>query len=198
MWQKSDIILVFLSSFYAVCPIMSYDELKEKFLNWSVFWYDSWQLWHDPEKTPIARYRPVNTFPRQPKHAPTSTIPRPLLGNSHLTRHATMEEFLEAVYPIILRGKREGGVSERERRRDCVCVYVCERERSVKVPINECPLESPPVEGEWPLVVRPLPSMKRRPHFKTCKSLGKNKNTVMGPGGSWNQDLLCWWGPAAI
>jgi hypothetical protein len=30
--------------------------------------------------------------------------------------------------------------------------------------------------------------MKRRPHFKTCKSLGKNKYMVMGPGRIRNQD----------
>jgi hypothetical protein len=40
------------------------------------------------------------------------------------------------------------------------------------------------------LPVRAPFSVKRRPHFKTRKSLGKNKNVVMGTDGARNQDLL--------
>jgi hypothetical protein len=39
--------------------------------------------------------------------------------------------------------------------------------------VSDCPLESPTVEGEWSVVVRPLLSLKRRSHFKTRKTLGK-------------------------
>jgi hypothetical protein len=70
----------------------------------------------------------------------------------------------------------------------CVCVCVCGGKDQL---VSECPLESPPGEGECPVVVRPLPPPKRRPHFKTSKSLRKNKNMVMGPDGTRNQDLLC-------
>jgi hypothetical protein len=52
---------------------------------------------------------------------------------------------------------------------------------------NPCGV-SPPVEGEWPVAVRPHISLKRRPHFKTRKSFGKNKNMVMVPDGTRNQD----------
>jgi hypothetical protein len=45
--------------------------------------------------------------------------------------------------------------------------------------------------------VRPIFSQKRRPHFKTFKSLEK-KNMVMCLDRTWNQELLCWWGPTAI
>jgi hypothetical protein len=44
------------------------------------------------------------------------------------------------------------------------------------VRVGECPLDSPSPEGEGPVVVRPLLSSKRRPHFKTRISLAKNKN----------------------
>jgi hypothetical protein len=64
--------------------------------------------------------------------------------------------------------------------------------------VSEWPLESPQVEGEWPVVVRALLSPNRRPHFKTRKSLWKNKNMVMGLNGTRNRDWLCWRGPAAI
>jgi hypothetical protein len=37
-------------------------------------------------------------------------------------------------------------------------------------------------------IVRPFFSSERRPHFKTCKSRGKNKNMVMGPDGTRIQD----------
>jgi hypothetical protein len=54
--------------------------------------------------------------------------------------------------------------------------------------VSECPLESAPEEGEGPIVVRPLLSLKRRPHFKIRKSLGKNEYSVMGPDANRNQD----------
>jgi hypothetical protein len=34
--------------------------------------------------------------------------------------------------------------------------------------------------------------------IKTHKSFGKNKNMVMDPDGTQNEDWLCWRGPAAI
>jgi hypothetical protein len=34
------------------------------------------------QESSIARQRPINTFPPQPKHSRASTIPEPLLGNS--------------------------------------------------------------------------------------------------------------------
>jgi hypothetical protein len=44
----------------------------------------------------------------------------------------------------------------------------------------ECPLESPPAEGEWPVVVRLLLSSKRWPHFKARGSRGpKPRITVL-------------------
>jgi hypothetical protein len=64
--------------------------------------------------------------------------------------------------------------------------------------VSEFPLESPPLEGEWPALVRRHLSLKRRLHFKTRKSFAKNKNTVIGPYGARNQDWLCLRGPAAI
>lgn len=45
--------------------------------------------------------------------------------------------------------------------------------------------------------VRTFFLLKRRPHFRTHKSL-QEKNLFMGPNRTWNQDLLCWWGPAVI
>jgi hypothetical protein len=50
--------------------------------------------------------------------------------------------------------------------------------------VSECPLDSPLVERECPLVVKPVLSLKRRPHFKTCRRLGKNKNMIMVPEGT--------------
>jgi hypothetical protein len=44
-----------------------------------------------------------------------------------------------------------------------------------------------PVEGEWPIVVRPLLSSKRRPYFIT-----------RGPNGTRSPEQLLWRGPAAI
>jgi hypothetical protein len=44
-----------------------------------------------------------------------------------------------------------------------------------KGPVSERPLESPLVEGEWPVVVRPLLSSNRRPQFKTWKSCKEQK-----------------------
>jgi hypothetical protein len=60
-----------------------------------------------------------------------------------------------------------------------LCVFVCVREREREregQTVSECPLESPPPEGVGPVIVRPLLLSKRRPHLKTRKSLGKNKN----------------------
>jgi hypothetical protein len=47
-----------------------------------------------PEKSSVAKQRPVNAFSRQPKLASASTISGPSLGDSPLTRHSTIEEFL--------------------------------------------------------------------------------------------------------
>jgi hypothetical protein len=68
-------------------------------------------------------------------------------------------------------------------------VYVCGGEGQL---VSEDPFESPPIEGQWPVVVRSLVSPKGRPHFEMRKSLRKNKNIVMGPDGTWKQDWLCW------
>jgi hypothetical protein len=46
--------------------------------------------------------------------------------------------------------------------------------------VSECPLESPPVEGERPVAVRPFLSLRRKPHFRTRKSFVKNKNMATG------------------
>jgi hypothetical protein len=70
-----------------------------------------------------------------------------------------------------------------------------DKEQGGRRVVSECPVESLSVEGEWPVVMRPLLSSKRRPHFKTHKSLGKNKNMVMGPDGARNHDCL-WQGRA--
>jgi hypothetical protein len=43
----------------------------------------------------------------------------------------------------------------------------------------------------WRLEVGPLVSSWRGPHFKTRKSLGKNKIMVMGADRVRNQDRLC-------
>jgi hypothetical protein len=65
------------------------------------------------------------------------------------------------------------------------CVRMCVRVRACvwreREPVSECPLQSPPGDGQWPAAVRPLLLLKTRPHFKTCKSLGKNKNMVRMP-----------------
>jgi hypothetical protein len=53
-----------------------------------------------PEKSFIARQWSANTFRRQQKHVPTSTIPGSSLGNSQITFHSTMEEFLDAVFSM--------------------------------------------------------------------------------------------------
>jgi hypothetical protein len=76
----------------------------------------------------------------------------------------------------------------------CVCVCVCGGGQS----LSGCPLESPPVEGEWPVVVRPFLSSKKWAHFKTRKSLRKKKNVTMGSDGTWKQNWLCWRRPARI
>jgi hypothetical protein len=51
-----------------------------------------------------------------------------------------------------------------------------------------------PVEGQWPVVVRPLLSSKRRPHFKIRKVWKEQK---CGHGAR-NQEWLCWRGSIAI
>jgi hypothetical protein len=96
--------------------------------------------------------------------------------------HATIEEPLEAVLPVrsVPRLYNEDQ-SPLPVRADCVCVCVCVGEGQF---VSECLLESPSEQGEWPVVVRPLLSLKRRPHFKTCKSFGKYKNMVVGPNGT--------------
>jgi hypothetical protein len=77
----------------------------------------------------------------------------------------------------------------------CVCVCVCGG--GGRVPVSECPLESSPIERELPAVFRRF-SSKRSLHSKTRTSLGKNKNMIMVPEGTRNQDWLCWWKPAAV
>jgi hypothetical protein len=57
---------------------------------------------------------------------------------------------------------------------------------------------TPPVDGEWPVVVRPHRSSKRRPHLKKTQKSGKNKNMVIGHDGTRNQDCLCWRGSAEV
>jgi hypothetical protein len=70
---------------------------------------------------------------------------------------------------------------------------------SLSLEVNEWVLlESPPSEGDWPVVDSPFIFLKRRPNFEIHKSLGKNRNTVMGPDGTQNQDWLCWQRPAAV
>jgi hypothetical protein len=77
----------------------------------------------------------------------------------------------------------------------CVCVYViCVCRRG---PVrSECLLKSPPLVGEWPIVVRPLHMSKKMLHLKTRKSL--RNNMVRGTDATQKQDWLCWRGPAAI
>jgi hypothetical protein len=70
----------------------------------------------------------------------------------------------------------------------CVCV---------EATVSVCPLESSPVEGEWPVAVRCPPLIEEVPHLKTRKSLEK-KNMVMGSGGTRNEEILCCRGPAEI
>jgi uncharacterized membrane protein affecting hemolysin expression len=45
--------------------------------------------------------------------------------------------------------------------------------------------------------VRPLLSLKTRPHFKTRKIV-ENTILIMGPNDTRNQECLCWRGPAVI
>lgn len=45
-----------------------------------------------------------------------------------------------------------------------------------------CPLQSPPAEGEWPLVARSLCASKRKPLFKICQNLGKKQKCGHGSG----------------
>jgi hypothetical protein len=72
----------------------------------------------------------------------------------------------------------------------CVCVCVCGGKGQL--------VSAGSREGEGPVVIRPLLSLKKRPHFKTFKSLGRNKNITMGTDATRNQDFLCWRGPAAL
>jgi hypothetical protein len=60
----------------------------------------------------------------------------------------------------------------------CVCVCVWR-----KGPVSErVPARVTPSRGGWPVVVRPLLSSKRRPHFQThINGLGRNKDSVMSP-----------------
>jgi hypothetical protein len=79
-----------------------------------------------------------------------------------------------------------------------VCVCVCVFARGGEDPlISECPLESPPVEGDWPVATKPLLLLKNGTHFKAHKCSWKSKNRVMGPDDTRNQDLPCWKWPAA-
>jgi hypothetical protein len=87
--------------------------------------------------------------------------------------------------------EREGGGREDERERES-------KKESAWVGGSESQQSHSPVEGEWPVVVRPLLSSKRRSHFETYKSLGKNKNMAVGPDEVRNQERLCWRGPTAI
>jgi hypothetical protein len=50
------------------------------------------------------------------------------------------------------------------------------------------PLESPPLNDDWPVAVVPFFSIKRRPQLKRVKQLGKKKTMNMGPDGPRNQD----------
>jgi hypothetical protein len=77
----------------------------------------------------------------------------------------------------------------------CACVRACVwRRRQVS---EWVPARVTPSKGEWPIVVRPLLSLKMRPHSKIRKNLEK-KNLVMDPDCTRNKELLCWRGPAAI
>lgn len=67
-----------------------------------------------------------------------------------------------------------------------VCRCVCGWEGGKSQLVSECPLESPPAEREWPVVVRHLPLLKMRPHFETNKTLEKSKHVV--PSHNWTQN----------
>jgi hypothetical protein len=49
--------------------------------------------------------------------------------------------------------------------------------------VSECPLKSPATEGESPVIVSPLLSLKRRNHFLNS-SWKKNKNMIMDNDGT--------------
>jgi hypothetical protein len=55
-----------------------------------------------------------------------------------------------------------------------VCEWVNESERQQSLS---------PIEEEWPAIVRPLLSSKKRPHFKTRKSLERIKILSWVPTG---------------
>jgi hypothetical protein len=74
-----------------------------------------------------------------------------------------------------------------------VWVHAC-----VRAPADECPLQSPLIEGEWPVTLRLLLLSTKGPHFRTHKTLEENTNTAVGPDGMQNQDWLCWPKSAAI
>jgi hypothetical protein len=43
----------------------------------------------------------------------------------------------------------------------------------------------------------PTSRQREVPIWKYIIGLGRNRNVVMGPDGTWNQEWLCWRGPAA-
>jgi hypothetical protein len=81
-------------------------------------------------------------------------------------------------------------------RKKHIYIYICKR-RIFSSQDRRRGVSSSRGEGR-PVLVRHLLSSKRRPHFKTPKSLRNNKNMGMGPYGTRNQDWLCWRGPATI
>jgi hypothetical protein len=116
-------------------------------------------------------------------------LPFPIVARQRLGKHvpavknphATITKPLDAVFSMlsgsyqILNMQWKESRRARERERESVCVCVCARVCACGGEgqlVSECPLESPPVEGEWPVIIRPLLSLKRRPHFKTRKSIG--------------------------
>jgi hypothetical protein len=62
----------------------------------------------------------------------------------------------------------------------------------------EWQLESLPTRGGVIGSSNTPPLLQKKTSFKTCRSFGKKKDTVMGPDVIRNQDLSCWRGPAAI
>jgi hypothetical protein len=58
-------------------------------------------------------------------------------------------------------------------------ISVCVWERGGGQLVGECPLESPPAQEEWPVIVR-HPHLLKRPLFKTRKSLRKNRKHGQG------------------
>jgi hypothetical protein len=60
----------------------------------------------------------------------------------------------------------------------------------VEVTESESQHSHSPVEGEWPVVVTPLLSSKKRPHFKTNKSLETTKIWSWVPPGPEIKNVL--------